>query len=266
MDKLALELHPITGSLKERGLYKATVATGRGEVVDLDGIVDFAFDRGYIYGIKREAAKSVVRGLFDSIVAGIKKDGRTRRIDDYISFRLKVHGRFEDAHDEFDPERHSLSLAVTPLKVLRPSFKDVEATNPDHKRQFRIYSAMAADIEGCSNHHVVWGRDILVKGADFPLDDALSVSIHAKGGAVGGERTVVCEPRILSRSDAELRLAWPAELGGEEFSQGRMEIVLCKIVDPANPPDGIQRREITATISKPEPLEADSCQEMEHVE
>jgi hypothetical protein len=252
MDKLMLELHPIKGSLKEKGLYNATIATGRGDVVGLDEIVDFAFDRGYIYGIKREAAKSIVRGMLDSIVAGIKEDGRTRCIDDYLSFRLKVHGIFEDAHDEFDPERHSLSLAVAPLRELRPSFKGVEATNPNHKRQFRIYSVKAADIEDCKSRNVFWRHDIIVKGADFPLDDSLNVSVFARGVDING-KWIDCTPRILSRSDAELRLAWPDELADEKFSNGRMEITLSKIIDPTNLPDGMQRREIKAVISKDEP-------------
>ena len=252
MDKLMLELHPIKGSLKERGLYNATIATGRGDVVGLDGIVDFAFDRGYIYGIKREAAKSIVRGMFDSIVAGIKEDGRTRCIDDYLSFRLKVHGIFEDAHDEFDPERHSLSLAVAPLRALRPSFKGVEATNPDHKRQFRIYSVKAADMEDCKSCNVFWRHDIVVKGADFPLDDSMNVSIFAKCGDMQGD-WMDCKPRILSRSDSELRLAWPEELMDEKYSQGRMEIALSKFNDPANVLAGVQRREIKAVISKEGP-------------
>ena len=252
MDKLMLELHPIKGSLKEKGLYNATIATGRGEVVGLDGIVDFAFDRGYIYGIKREAAKSIVRGLLDSIVAGIKEDGRTRCIDDYLSFRLKVHGIFEDAHDEFDPERHSLSLAVAPLRELRPSFRGVEATNPDHKRQFRIYSVKAADMEDCKSRNVFWRHDIIVRGADFSLDNSMSVSIYARGRDLKG-KWIDCTPRILSRSDAELRLAWPKELMDEEFSQGRMEISLSKIIDSTNLPDGILRREIKAAIFKEEP-------------
>ena len=252
MDKLMLELHPIKGSLKERGLYNATIATGRGDVVGLDGIVDFAFDRGYIYGIKREAAKSIVRGMFDSIVAGIKEDGRTRCIDDYLSFRLKVHGIFEDAHDEFDPERHSLSLAVAPLRELRPSFKGVEATNPDHKRQFRIYSVKAADIDDCKSRNVFWRHDIVVKGADFPLDDSLNVSIFAKCGDMKS-KWMDCAPQILSRSDAELRLAWPEELMDEKYSQGRMEIALSKFIDPTNVLAGTQRREIKAVISKEGP-------------
>lgn len=249
MEKLTLELHPIKGSLKEKGYYNATIATGRGDVVELDGIVDFAFDRGYICGIKREAAKSIVRGLFDSIVAGIKEDGRTRCIDDYLSFRLKVHGIFEDAHDEFDKERHSLSLAVAPLRGLRPSFKDVEATNPNHKRQFRIYSIKSADVEACANRYVLWRRNIVIKGADFPLDDSMNISIHARS-ITEANNWIDCEVRIVSRSDSEVVLAWPKELDGAKFSEGRMEVSFTKIIDPTDIPDGIKRRQITATIIK----------------
>jgi len=252
MDKLTLELHPIKGSLKDKGLYNASIATVRGDIVGLDGIVDFAFDRSYICGIKREAVKSIVRGLFDSIVAGIKEDGRTRCLDDYLSFRLKVHGIFEDAHDEFDPERHSFSLAVAPLKGFRPSFEDVEATNPHHRRQFRIYSVKAADAEGCKNRHVFWRRDIIVKGAKFPLDDKLGITMYAIGKDIR-KKEVQVDPQIVSRSDSELRLAWPEELSGEEFSQGRLDIVLISYIDITNPPDGIKRREIKRiSITKPE--------------
>lgn len=193
-----------------------------------------------------------MRGLFDSIVAGIKEDGRTRCIDDYLSFRLKVHGIFEDVHDEFDPERHSLSLAVAPLRELRPSFKEIAATNPNHKRQFRIYSVKASDAEDCKDRTVFWRRDIIVKGAEFPLDDSLYITMYAKGRGARKEE-VQAEPQIVSRSNSELRLAWPEEFSGEDFMHGSMDIVLTNFIDPDNAPDGIKRREFRRIlITNPE--------------
>ena len=247
MNKITLQLHPCSGTVKEKGCYRATVETGRGNVMGIDSIVEYAFDRGYIYGIKKEAVKSVVRGLFDSIIDGIRDDGRTRSIDDYLSVALKVHGRFEDAHDEFDPERHQFSLSIAPLNAFRPSFDGVEATNPNHKRQFRLYSVKAADVEGCKSHTVVWKHDILIKGADFPLDDSLVVTMFVKDKN-DSKRLVSVEPVIVSRSDTELRLAWPDEFMDEGYSKGRMEIGVTKIIDVMNPRDGIQRREINASI------------------
>lgn len=247
MNKITLQLHPCSGSVKEKECYRATVETGRGNVMGIDSIVEYAFDRGYIYGIKKEAVKSVVRGLFDSIIDGIREDGRTRRIDDYLSVSLKVHGRFEDAQDEFDPERHKFSLSLAPLNAFRPSFDGVNATNPNHKRQFRLYSVKAADVEGCKNHTVVWKRDVVIKGAEFPLDDSLVVNMFVKHKD-DHKRLVSVEPAIVSRSDTELRLAWPDEFMDEAYSKGRMGIRVTKIIDVTNPRDGIKRREIKAQI------------------
>lgn len=247
MDKITLQLHPCSGSVKEKGCYRATVETGRGNVMGLDSIVEYAFDRGYIYGIKKEAVKSVVRGLFDSIIDGIRADGRTRSIDDYLSVSMKVHGRFEDAHDEFDPERHQFSLSLAPLNAFRPSFDGVSATNPNHKRQFRLYSAKAADVEGCKNHTVVWRHDVVVKGAEFPLDDSLVVNMYVRDKN-DRNRLLSAEPAIVSRSDTELRLAWPDDFMDEAYSKGLMEIRVTKIIDIKNPRDGVQNREIKAQI------------------
>ena len=80
----------------------------------------------------------------------------------------------------------------------------------------------------------------------------MNVSIFAKCGDMKGD-WMDCKPRILSRSDSELRLAWPEELVDEKYSQGRMEIALSKFIDPANVLAGVQRREIKAVISKEGP-------------
>jgi len=247
MDKITLQLHPCSGSVSDKGCYRATVETGRGNAVDLDSIIEFALDRGYIYGIKAEAAKSVVRGVLDSIIAGVKEDGRTRTIDDYLSVSLKVHGRFEDAHDDFDPERHQLLLSIAPLKAFRTSVSGVGATNPNHKRQFRLYSVKSADVEGCKNHNVVWRHDMIVKGAEFPLDDSLCVNVFAKGINTG-RGWIQGEPTIISRSDTELRLSWPEELMDEKFSKGRIELCVTKIIDATKLREGMPERTIKAFI------------------
>lgn len=249
MSNIVVKLHPCTGSVEEKGCYRATVATGRGSVMGFDEIVKYAFDRGYIFGIKEEAVKSVVRGIFDSIIAGIKEDGRTRSIDDYLSVSLRVRGKFEDEHDEFDPARHRLALTLAPLKAFRPSFRGVEVVNPDHRRQFRLYSVRAADVEGCRNRHVLWRRDIVVQGTDFPTDDSMGVSVrmHDKDNP---KTWADCETRVLSRSETELRLAWPAGLEGEAYSSGVLTVAVWRIVKSESGDTEVQRREIKASVSR----------------
>ncbi|MBQ4199986.1 MAG: hypothetical protein II649_08890 [Kiritimatiellae bacterium] len=243
MDKITLQLHPCSGSVKEKGCYLATVATGRGNAVDLDEMIEYAIAKNYVTGAKSEMMKANIRGFFDSIIAGMKEDGRVRRIDDYLSISIKVHGRFEDAHDEFDPSRHSLTTVVTPIGALQSAFKDVLATNPKHKRQFRIYSARAADVEKCQNRHVVWKHDILVKGADFPLGDSLAVFIHVRDKDDPND-IIGLTPRIIAQSDTEVRLAWPKELCDKAYSKWAMEITLCRMDSGKI----VARREIQAII------------------
>ena len=223
MGKIQLKLHPVKGTLASKKLYKATVETGRGNVMSLDEMVAYAIDRGYICGVKHEVVKSTIRGFFDSICRGIAADGRTRSIDEYLSFRLTVHGNFEDAHDEFDPVRHTLSLAIAPLAAMRSATDGVEATNPERRRQFRVYSAKAADTPGCKNHCVVWKRDIAITGSDFAASEKLGVSISTISKD-DRKATLSCAARIISRTDTELRVAWPEELEDEAYSRSKLDI------------------------------------------
>ena len=56
-------------------------------------------------------------------------DGRPRRIYDYFTLSLKVHGLFSDETDEFYTSRHKLALSLKQLNAYRPSLDNVTATN-----------------------------------------------------------------------------------------------------------------------------------------
>ncbi len=225
--KLEFILKPVSGAASSEGGYRAFISTEKGNAVDLDGIIAEARDFGYITGIKDEAAKSIVRGVLDSMIAGVIRDGRTRRLDEYLSVSLKVHGRFADKHDEFDPKRHKLALSVKQLAAFRPSFEGVEATNVDHKRQFRIYSVKTAgsDLRG---GRLVLGRDFVIRGADFrPGDNMFGVSLSL----YIDRTTVVTEnPPILSADDGEIRCAWPEGMKDDKFygTYGDVAVYRCE--------------------------------------
>ena len=206
--KIEFVLKPVTGAASAGGGYRAILDTAKGDALDFDDVITEALDRGYIAGVKDVLAKSVVKGVLDSMIAGVLRDGMTRRIGDYLSVSLKVHGRFEDEQDEFDPARHKLALSVKQLNAFRPSFKGVEATNIHHKRQFRIYSVHSVNAEGM-NGKLFFGREFIIKGADFDSDSKLyGVALHAKTGihSVGS-----FNPPILSMTDNEIRCAWPED-------------------------------------------------------
>ena len=221
-NKIEFILKPVTGAASTGGGFRAILNTAKGDAMDFDDVITEALDRGYIAGVKDVLAKSVVKGVLDSMIAGVLRDGMTRRIGDYLSVSLKVHGRFENAHDEFDPARHKLALSVKQLNAFRPSFKGVEATNIHHKRQFRIYSVHSVNAEGM-NGKLFIGREFIIKGADFwPNDKLFGVALHANTGI---HSVVNFNPPMLSVTDSEIRCAWPEDYQ-EPVGDGRGEVAV----------------------------------------
>ena len=221
-NKIEFILKPVTGAASTGGGFRAILDTAKGDAMDFDDVITEALDRGYIAGVKDVLAKSVVKGVLDSMIAGVLRDGMTRRIGDYLSVSLKVHGRFENAHDEFDPARHKLALSVKQLNAFRPSFKGVEATNIHHKRQFRISSVHSVNAEGM-NGKLFIGREFIIKGADFwPNDKLFGVALHANTGI---HSVVSFNPPMLSVTDSEIRCAWPEDYQ-EPVGDGRGEVAV----------------------------------------
>ena len=221
--KIEFVLKPVTGAASAGGGYRAILKTAKGDAMDFDDVIAEALDCGYVAGIKDVLAKSVVKGVLDSMIAGVLRDGITRRIGDYLSVSLKVHGRFENAQDEFDPARHKLALSLKQLNAFRPSFKGVEATNIHHKRQFRIYSVHTVGMEDEKNGRLIIGREFIIKGADFDSDFKLiGVVLHANTKTLS---SVSFDPPILSITDSEIRCAWPEEFQ-EQVGDGSGEIAI----------------------------------------
>ena len=225
--KIEFTLKPVTGAASAEGGYRAILRTAKGDAMDFDDVITEALDRGYIAGVKDILAKSVVKGVLDSMIAGVLRDGMTRRIGDYLSVSLKVHGRFEDAQDEFDPARHKLALSRKQLNAFRPSFKGVEATNINRRRSFRIYSVHTVGAENEKNGVLTIGKEFVVKGADFCSGpEIFGVTIHAKDGQ---HSVVSFDAPTLSMTDGEIRCAWPEDFkapvgdGSGEIAIGREE-------------------------------------------
>ncbi len=107
--KLEFVLKPVSGAAEAGGGYRAYLTTAKGAALDSDDVIAEALDRGYIAGVKDKLAKSVVLGVLDSMIDGVLRDGVTRRIGEYLSVSLKIHGRFEDKDDDFDPAAAQVS-------------------------------------------------------------------------------------------------------------------------------------------------------------
>ena len=107
---------------------------------------------------------------------------------------------------------------------------------------------MSTDVEKPKNRTLIWGRDIIVKGADFNMDDSLGVTMHVTSHK-DRERGASVDPTIISRSETELRLAWPAELNDPVFDSAKAEVVVSRLKNPQDPNEGVDRREMRATIT-----------------
>ncbi len=240
--KLEFVLKPVSGAAEAGGGYRAYLTTAKGAALDSDDVIAEALDRGYIAGVKDTLAKSVVLGVLDSMIDGVLRDGVTRRIGEYLSVSLKIHGRFEDKDDDFDPTRHKLVLSVKQLGAFRPSFKGVSATNVDHKRQFRIFSVHSVGADE-KNRRLVVGREFVIKGSDFRPDArGFGVSISA---LVRKSIASTSKPTILSATDNEIRCAWPDDF---EYDPDR-RIAEISVYRQENPDDPASYAERSVDVS-----------------
>ena len=138
-NKLEFRLVPVSGTLKDRGGYRAEFKKDfRNRVIDFDGVVREAINE-HRWNVDHELVKLYFREILISMLKNTAKDGRVRRIDDFFSVSLNLHGRFDDKRDNFDPARHELRLVMRPLtafRVLSPRpGRDVEPVNMDRTPQ-----------------------------------------------------------------------------------------------------------------------------------
>ena len=229
-NKLEFHLVPVSGTLKSKGGFRAEFKKNfRNKAIDFDGVIaETMVDNRW--NIDPELLKLYMRGVLLSMLKKTAEDGRVRKIDDFFSVSLNIHGRFEKSTDDFDPAVHKLRLMMRPLaafRVLGPK-KDVLPANVNRIPQFRITSVTAADGMHKS-HTVVFGQDLVVKGSNLTIDKTKGgfVSLHA----IYSECEVASrgvDAKIISHSDTEIRLAWPKDYDAEDARGQRLSVVVRK--------------------------------------
>ena len=209
MNEIRFTLMPISGAAKESGGYRAKILRRPGkEAMDFDAVVAEAIDT-HLAGMSPIMVKTVVTGVLRSMIEGVARDGTTRRIDDFLSLSLKIHGRFDDKGDDFDEERHSLAMVVSQLNEFRPKLSGAKVVNVNRRRQFRLYSVHSEGVKGSGC--IVPGRVIVLKGADLDLDLSMEcLSLNVKLSPTSTESFGTLD--VLSKSEAEIRCACPPKL------------------------------------------------------
>ena len=229
-EKLEFHLVPVSGTLKSKGGFRAELKKGfRDQAIDFDGVIaETVADNRWT--IDPELLKLYMRGVLSSMLKKTSEDGRTRKIDDFFSVSLNIHGRFSERTDDFDPALHKLRLVLRPLlafRVLGPK-KSVLPVNVNRIPQFRITSFTAADGLHKS-HTVVFGQDLVVKGSNLTIDKAnggfLSLNAIYSGREFASRGL---STKVISHSDTEIRFAWPEDLGAEEARGQRLVVTVWK--------------------------------------
>ena len=215
-NKLEFTLVPIAGSVGAKGGYRSKFGKQHNTVVDFDDVVREARKECGYFGVSDEMVKLIVRGVLQTMIDKTAEDGKTRRIDDYLSVSLKVRGKFDSEDEDFDPEKHELALSLKQLSAFRPEFS-LQPVNKNRKRQFRIYSIRDAEHKR-KNKQVIWGKDFIIKGDSLlQKDGTCSVGCLMKGPD-GVYHSV--EPEVVSFSDTEVRCHWPEEFADDYYKRG----------------------------------------------
>lgn len=229
-EKLEFHLVPVSGTLKSKGGFRAELKKGfHDQAIDFNGVVDEAVEANQ-WNIDPELLKLYIRGVLLSMLKNTAEDGRTRKIDEFFSVSLNIHGRFAKKTDGFDPALHKLRLMLRPLLAFRylSPRKGVFPVNVNRIPQFRITSFTAADGLHKS-HTVVFGQDIVVKGSNLTIDKARGgfVSLHViyRGREIASRGL---DAKIISHTDTKIRFAWPEDLDADDARGQRLSVAVWK--------------------------------------
>lgn len=193
-----LELVPISESFIGEGGYRGRIVD-RGEL-SYDEVIDEVIRQNFLR-MEPHALKMLIESVFETMINGTLKDGKSRRLGDYFLLQMEVRGKFEDPGDQFDAAKHKLALALRPLKAFRrkPGNGDVRVYNRNAGPKVVVESI--ASVGGESLPGVVkFGKDFVVTGENlWVLDD---IHLNPQDGIVVKYSTQFMTPSYISISGA----------------------------------------------------------------
>lgn len=122
-------------------------------------------------GLSPEMLKMMIDSTFASVIDNVYKDGRTRRLGDFLEFALELKGSFDSEGEPVDLSKHKLELSVRQLKGFRHKHSSSDLTPVNHNAGPKVvvertYSA------GCEDNEISWGKDIIIEGENlFVFED-----------------------------------------------------------------------------------------------
>ena len=157
--------HPIPEEISDKG--GASVQLVQKQTIPLDGAIDAAIEAHYAIG-QKEFIRNGVLGMMKSMAAGVRRDGRARSIDGFLTVYPVFKGAV-DVERGYDPAVNKVQIRARLLNELELdisnwSFEDVTPG----KRAFKVGTVKAGSVIGV----VETGSVIEVNGDGLPSTKA----------------------------------------------------------------------------------------------
>ena len=238
--------HPIPEEITDKG--GASVQLVQKQTIPLDGAIDAAIEAHYAIG-QKEFIRNGVIGTMKSMAAGVRRDGRPRSIEGFLTVYPVFKGPI-DLEKGYDPEVNKVQIKARLLNELELdisgwSFEDVTPG----KKAFKLNSVKAGSVMGVYQI----GQIGNLNGSDLPSTDKgeeLRVHWEVEGTDKSGDIPAAKLSSDVGRADIAADAL--AELDSEEydgktivftirgnFSSGKISATLKYVAPP--PPPTIER-------------------------
>lgn len=173
-----LKLIPLNGNVVKNGGFKAVLNKSKDSAMSYDEVLEEIIEKNRL-GMSKSQVRMILDMAFETVAEGVLTDGKSRRFGDYLQVGLEVKGRFVSEGDQFDEDRHQLSLAVRALKEFRraPGRDGVRVVNRNAGPKVALESMHSV---GCEPGVLAWGADVVIEGENLHVCDDGSDEFQVK--------------------------------------------------------------------------------------
>ena len=191
--------------------------------LDSKTTIQEAIDMHYVTG-KASVIEGLVKAVFKAMSDGIKKDGKGRAIDEYVSINAFPKGGYmADACDELDRSTLKVNLRAKMLKQFMVPAEDWSYIFGNEVINFLLESITTGEVLG----EIVLGEDVFINGRDIELADGDTVSYRIPDTGVEGtfeasdltsDATRITVPKelladLVTEDNDGLRIDWAVKIG-----------------------------------------------------
>ena len=217
-----IELIPISSKFVKTGGYLARIKDRY--TLEYDEVLDEVVEESGLR-LNRDNLRLILDSTFNTIIRNTLRDGNCRRVGNYFTLQLEVNGKFDGPGDQFDPEKHRLSLVLRPLKELRREPK---------RGDCRVYNRNAGPLVVLDGMHSVstpeseylaFGEDIVVEGENLTmLEDETLHFVYAHQDGHTASDLVPAEAISVNPSGTRITVNWEKAFDGTQVNEGDAQL------------------------------------------